>query len=336
MEVVTDLFSNVLNISDEAAQRLVYSLSIIILIVLLRYLILIVSFRNIRDPQIRFKWRRTTTYIATLLGFLLIGREWFEGMQSVATFFGLLSAGLAIALRELISNFAGWIFILWRQPFHLGDRIQIGDQHGDVIDKRVLMFSLIEIGNWVDADQSTGRILHVPNSHIFTKVLANYTSGFRFIWNEIPVHITFGSNAEKARGILQKIAERHSAGCAEEAQKQLKKASDSVLIMYNVLTPTVYLTVRENGVRLTVRYLTDPRRRRGTEQSIWEDTLEAFKSDPEIEFAYQTIRIYDHNTEGKKARRKEGNSGEEARPGHMEMNSPKNPGNRGQAYPESD
>ncbi|TVQ15331.1 MAG: mechanosensitive ion channel family protein [Balneolaceae bacterium] len=305
MEVITDLFSNILNISDAAATRVVYSVSIVILLVLLRFIILFVAFRNTSDPQIRFKWRRTTTYVATLFGFLLIGREWFEGMQSVATFLGLLSAGLAIALRELISNFAGWVFILWRQPFHLGDRIQIGDQHGDVIDKRVLMFSLIEIGNWVDADQSTGRVLHIPNSHIFTQVLANYTSEFRFIWHEIPVHITFGSNADKARHILQEIAEKHSAGCAEEAGQQLQRASDSILIRFNVLTPTVYLSVRENGVRLTVRYLTDPRRRRGTEQAIWEDTLKAFRNDPEIEFAYQTIRIYDHDKEGKKARRKQ-------------------------------
>jgi small-conductance mechanosensitive channel len=305
MEVITDLFSDLLNISDAAAMRVVYSVSIVILLVLLRFIILFVAFRNTSDPQVRFKWRRTTTYVATLFGFLLIGREWFEGMQSVATFLGLLSAGLAIALRELISNFAGWVFILWRQPFHLGDRIQIGDQHGDVIDKRVLMFSLIEIGNWVDADQSTGRVLHIPNSHIFTQVLANYTSEFRFIWHEIPVHITFGSNADKARHILQEIAEKHSAGCAEEAGRQLQRASDSILIRFNVLTPTVYLSVRENGVRLTVRYLTDPRKRRGTEQAIWEDTLKAFRNDPEIEFAYQTIRIYDHDKEGKKARRKQ-------------------------------
>jgi small-conductance mechanosensitive channel len=305
MEVFTNLVSEILNISDEAAVRLIYSVSIVVVLILIRFIVLMIAFRHATDPQARFKWRRTTTYVATLLGFLLIGREWFEGMQSVATFLGLLSAGLAIALRELISNFAAWVFILWRQPFHLGDRIQIGDQHGDVIDKRVLMFSMVEIGNWVDADQSTGRILHIPNSHIFTKVLANYTSGFRFIWHEIPVHITFGSNTDKARRILQEIADRHSAGCAEEAQQQLKKASSSVLIMYNILTPTVYLSVRENGVRLTVRYLTDPRRRRGTEQLMWEDILKRFKDDPEIEFSYQTIRIYDHNAEGKKARRKE-------------------------------
>jgi small-conductance mechanosensitive channel len=305
MEVITRFISDLLNISDAAAIRIVYSISIVILLVVLRYVILRIAFRGTSDPKIRFKWRRTTTYLATLLGFLLIGREWFEGMQSVATFLGLLSAGVAIALRELISNFAGWIFILWRQPFHLGDRIQIGDHHGDVIDKRVLMFTINEIRNWVDADQSTGRVLHIPNSRIFTDVLANYTSDFSFIWHEIPVHITFGSNTEKARGILQAIAEKHSAGCAEEAGEQLKKASDSVLIRYRILTPTVYLSVRENGVRLTVRYLTDPRKRRGTEQAIWEDTLRAFRDDPEIEFAYQTIRIYDHHVEGKKARYRE-------------------------------
>ena len=96
-----------------------------------------------------------------------------EGLRSLGTFLGLLSAGLAIALKDVVASMAGWIFILWRRPFQLGDRIQIGDRAGDVVDLRLFQFTLLEIGNWVDADQSTGRSIHVPNGAVFTEPLFN-------------------------------------------------------------------------------------------------------------------------------------------------------------------
>ena len=67
---------------------------------------------------------------------------------------------------------------------------------------RIFMFTLMEIGNWVDADQSTGRVIHIPNGKVFKEVLANYSKGFQYIWNEIPVLVTFESNWKKAKEIL--------------------------------------------------------------------------------------------------------------------------------------
>lgn len=92
---------------------------------------------------------------------------WFKGIQSLATFLGLVSAGLAIALKDLVTGLAGWIFIIWRKPFGVGDLIQIGNNSGDVIDIRPFKFIIMETGNWVDADQSTGRITHIPNSSVY-------------------------------------------------------------------------------------------------------------------------------------------------------------------------
>jgi small-conductance mechanosensitive channel len=148
---------------------------------------------------------KTSAYVAFALGVLVIVPLWFEGVKSASTFLGLLSAGLAIALRDPVVNLAGWAFILWRRPFEVGDRIQIGTHAGDVIDQRIFQFTLMEIGNWVGADQSTGRVVHIPNGKVFTEMLANYSKGFQYIWDEIPVLITFESNWEKAKGILEGI-----------------------------------------------------------------------------------------------------------------------------------
>ncbi|MBZ0199912.1 MAG: mechanosensitive ion channel family protein [Ignavibacteriaceae bacterium] len=78
-------------------------------------------------------------------------------------------------------------FILERKPFTVGDRIQTGDVAGDVIDLRIFRFTRMEISNWVDAEQRTGRTIHVPNGKVFTEWQANYSTGFQYIWNEISV-----------------------------------------------------------------------------------------------------------------------------------------------------
>jgi small-conductance mechanosensitive channel len=95
------------------------------------------------------------------LFFLLVGRVWLKEFESVTTFLGIVSAGLAIAMKDPLVNVAGWLFILWRHPFKVGDRIQIGVHAGDVIEISIFQFTIMEIGNWVHADQRTGRIVHI-------------------------------------------------------------------------------------------------------------------------------------------------------------------------------
>lgn len=292
-EFLMDIFGTSFGFSGRMTQTLV----IIGIILLVRYLFVLLALKQTNDPQQRYNYRRYATNVAFVVAIFLVGRVWFEGFQSLATFLGLLSAGLAIALRDLISDLAGWIFIMWRKPFELGDRIQISGHRGDVVDKRLFTFSIIEIGNWVDADQSTGRVIHLPNSKVFTDPLANYTSGFRFIWHEIPVHITFESNHKKAREILLRIVNKYALSDTRQAEREMKKASDSYLIVYNVLTPTVYLKVKENGVVLTIRFLCDVRRTRGAEQTIWLDVLDAFNREDDIRFSYKTIRVYNQKSD---------------------------------------
>jgi small-conductance mechanosensitive channel len=103
---------------------------------------------------------------------------WLGILELVRTIIGLVFADLAIALKDPIMNIAAWIFILFRQPFRIKDRIQIGEIIDNVIDIRLFQFSLRKIGNWMDADQSTERIIHIPNGTIFTESQANYNWRF--------------------------------------------------------------------------------------------------------------------------------------------------------------
>jgi len=286
-------------LSPTIQSHIIETIIIVVIISVLRFVLLNIFYRQVKDTRKRYRWRKIITYTLTIIGIFLVGRVWFTGFQSVATFIGIFAAGIAIALQDLIINIAGWLFIMWRRPFDVGDRIEIGGHAGDVIDKRLFMFTLMEIGQWVDAEQSTGRIIHLPNGWVFKNSLANYSKGFSYIWNEVPVLVTFESNWEKAKKILLGIAQKHAEYLSNRAEERVKRAAKKYMIFYTKLTPIVWTSVKDSGILLTVRYLCDPRKRRTTEQAIWEDVLREFAANDDIDFAYPTTRFYDNRLEGK-------------------------------------
>lgn len=289
-----------LGISRVTENRIVYTLAVVLALWAIQRVVLGLVWRRTHNIRLRYRWQKATTYVTTPIGLLIVGRIWFPGgIGSLLTYLSIVSAGIAIALKDIFLNMAGWIFIIWRRPFVVGDRIQIGDHAGDVIDVRVFHFTLNEIGNWVDADQSTGRIIHVPNGKVITDVIANYSEGFQYIWHEIPVLVTFESDWAKAKQLLLEIVRRDSEEIVKAAEQSVKESSRKFMIFYTNLTPTVYTSVSEDGVLLTIRYLCEPRKRRVTEQLIWEDILHEFVKHDDIDIAYRTTRSFHNRTEGK-------------------------------------
>jgi small-conductance mechanosensitive channel len=299
MNQLTGWFHKAMGLTPEIQSRVSISIITIFVLLFLRQLILRIVFQKYQDVRVRYRWRKSSAYITFLFAVLVLGRVWVEGFQAIATFLGLLTAGVAIALKDLLVNLAGWAFIMWRRPFEVGDRIQIGGQAGDVIDVRIFQFTLMEIGNWVDAEQSTGRVIHIPNGKVFTEPQANYHKGFHYIWNEVPVLVTFETNWSRAKDILQQIGMKHAEHLSEFAEQRIKEASRKFMIFYTKLSPTVYTCVKDCGVLLTIRYICEPRRRRDSEEAIWEDILREFAQCKDIDFAYPTQRFYNNVLEGK-------------------------------------
>ena len=272
--------------------NLIASAIALLLIVLLRVVFTRFINEQIRDPRVRYSWRKWLGYGSYGLCGIVLSALWLPTFDGLPTFLGLSAAGLAVVLRDPLVNMVGWLFILWRQPFRMGDRIQMDTNAGDVIDIGVFQFTLMEIGNWVETDQSTGRIIHVPNGQVFQHPIANYSQGFKYIWHEIPVLVTFESDWEAAKKILFIQVNNHAEHLSGSAEEHLRKAAGKYMISYSKLTPTVYTTVKESGILLTMRYLCEPRRRRGSEQFLWENVLREFAKNPNISLAYPTLRYY--------------------------------------------
>lgn len=293
------LMNNAIGITSDIQWKLIDTIIIFIVAWIMQYLLFFTIGKQVKDAKIRYKWRKLISYTLGSVAIIVAASFWVKGIADLATFVGLVSAGLAVALKEPLGDIAGWIFILWRKPFDIGDRIQIGEFKGDVVDRRIFMFTILEVGNWVEEEQSTGRIIHIPNGKVFIDGIANYNKGFDFIWNEIPVHITFESNWEKALEILDEVVQHDVLHLSAEEERRVKEKAEQMMIFYKKLTPKVYLCVDERGIVLTIRYLCNIRNRRGSAEIIWKDILTAFKRQSDIHFAYPTQRVYYNPTESK-------------------------------------
>ncbi|RLC51658.1 MAG: mechanosensitive ion channel family protein [Candidatus Cloacimonadota bacterium] len=292
MNFIERILSEIPYLNSPFGIKVIKSIVIIAVLFLLRLLVRSLILKKIKDVKLHYQWRKIVNSAVLIIGIIIVGRIWYDGVQSIATYFGLLSAGIAVALRDPLVNLAGWLYIVSRKPFEVGERIQIGDIAGDVIDQSAFEISLLEIGNWVDADQSTGRIVHVPNGKVFTHHLANYDKGFKYVWNEIRVVVTFESDWQKAKQILLEIVNNRSEHITATIERQIKQAARKFMIYYKNLTPIVYTDVKDHGVQLTIRHLCETRKRRGYTESMWEDILIEFAKHKDIDLAYPTTRFY--------------------------------------------
>lgn len=243
-------------------------------------------FADLHTRYLVVKTSSTVLVFATLAGFIQL---WFNNFNSLATFLTMISVGLVIVLKEVLLNFAASLLILWRSPFKLRERIQVGEITGDVVDLGLFYFTVLEVGNWIKADQSTGRTLKVPNAMVLTHPIANYSRGLSAIWNEIPVRISGDSDWEEAKAVMLKVGTQESLSAIEQAKRAMKRAESEII--YTALTPTIYTTFDDEGILLTLRYLCNPKQRRDSEHRVYEALLHEFLDHRKIFLGLQQKRL---------------------------------------------
>ncbi len=292
MTTAQDILYYVLTIlKDNASMKLAFSGVVIAILWVSHTTISFFVKRQLHNHHNIYATRKVSRYGHFLLAAFLVGPVWFKGIQSLGTFLGLFTAGLAIALKDVVTNFAGWVYLLWQAPFKIGDRIQINNHQGDVIDIGVFKFTILEIGNWVDANQSTGRMIRMPNADIFNQALANYSKGFNYIWFEIPVILTYESNWRKAKGLLQDLIASYCFNYEDQLKRELRQAKKDYPINYTYITPIIYTSAKDHGICLTIRYLIPTRRIRESHHDLWESILSMVDSADDIDLAYPTHRM---------------------------------------------
>lgn len=260
--------------------------------------------KYVRKEEKQIAIRKWTRYITSIVVLVWILTLYYSYTHQQTPFFlfviGILLAGIAFSLREVFANIVGWLVIVSAKGFRQGDRIEMGELAGDVIDIGILRTVVAEIGGWVGADQSTGRVVSVPNSTMLNNNVYNYTQGFEFIWDELKVLVTFESDWQIAEKIMLEAAEKDFEEKQDQIRERLKRARRRMLIRLNHITPKVWVTIADSGVELTLRYLVRPRRRRSISDAIGREILEKIATVPNVEFAYPTTRFYSSPGDPKK------------------------------------
>ena len=292
LKVTSKWITETLYITPKYQGMILQSLLVIFALIIIRFIVLRIADRKFKDEQAFYRFQKTTKYIFWLFLIVLVGRIWFQGIQSLATFFGLVSAGIAIALKDPLVNLAGWLFIFWEKPFEVGERIEVCGVKGDVIDITAFQFNLLEIGGEEKSEVNTGRIINVPNSRVFTDTLANYEKSFPFIWDNIKTQVTFESNWQTTKEIFLKIGEKFSKKYSPEEISDFKRTSKHLFMSFKEFEPVVNNTVKDSGVEISLRYMVEPRLKRKMRTAIWEEILTQFGENSDIDFAYPTRRFY--------------------------------------------
>lgn len=263
------------------------------IVLMLIAVVLVISFYLKRLPYRFMQEGKNAFYFRKLIGFcsaLMIGGiiliNFISDFGSITAVIGLAGAGLAIALQDPILSLAGWFLIVGKFGISVGDRIEINQVKGDVIDIGLFRLAILEVGNWVSAEQSTGRVVFFPNSFILKNHYYNYSTGNSFIWDEIKVTLTSESDWQKAKQIVENIASRVSQEFIGEAKEKSDEIARRFHINLGTLTPIVYVSIGERGVDLLLRYLTAIRKRRMTNDQISREILASFEGDSRLVLAY--------------------------------------------------
>ncbi|MFN7660750.1 MAG: mechanosensitive ion channel family protein, partial [Dolichospermum sp.] len=162
--------------------------------------------RQVQDSDLRYRIRKAITFVGYAIMALLIVLIFSDSLGKLTVIFGVIGAGVAFALQEVIGSFAGWVAISFGQFYKPGDRVLLGGIMGDVIDISILRTTLMECGAWVKADLYNGRIVRIANSFVFKEPVFNYSADFPFVWDEITVPVKYGSDRSLTREILQQVA----------------------------------------------------------------------------------------------------------------------------------
>jgi small-conductance mechanosensitive channel len=231
---------------------------------------------------------RNSVFLAGSIVILLI---WLGLGSNFAVAMGILGAGIAFASQEVIGSFAGYLNIVTGNLFCIGDRVRIGNVIGDVVDISILRTTVMEIGEWVQADQYTGRIVTLANRVVFSDPVFNYTQHWPYLWDEIMIPITYHSNWRRAAEIMLEHSQEYTSHLQAQAQAKLRDLMGIYPVHETTVEPTLYIVMTDNWIEITLRYVVDARERRQVKGRLHHELLQHFESEADITVASVTMEI---------------------------------------------
>jgi len=246
--------------------------------------------RRFGRADARYKVRKFLVFSGYLSILLFLAILFEDRLGRLSFAIGVVGAGVAVALQDVVASIAGAFSIGFSKLYAVGDRVQIGDTRGDVIDIGLLRTTLMETGNWVSRDLYNGRIARIPNSTVLRGSVFNYSQGFRFVWDEINVRFKITSDCQLAKAMLLRAANEAIGEYLVEAQSSWKVMSDNYQSANPPLKPTVALVVNAGSLEFAVSYVVDYTKRTAMKDQLFTKIVEEVaNSDGRLEWASSAV-----------------------------------------------
>lgn len=266
-----------------------------VLVALIKYAIK----KYISDNERFYLANKTINLTFVTLALLIIAFRYIENVTYIVTFLGFASAGIAIAMKDWFMSVIGWMVIVFGGSIHVGDRIKVRKDGlvyvGDVIDISLFRMTIhedITLTTYLE-NRRSGRIIFVPNHYIFTSLIANYThSGMKTVWDGIDFTITFDSNIQKSTQIAKEIAKKYAKGYTNITRTQLNKLRSKYSLKNTNVEPRVFSFIEENGVRVSVWYMTNAYATLQLRSNISAEIVQLIQKEEDITLAFPTQSIY--------------------------------------------
>jgi small-conductance mechanosensitive channel len=271
--------------------QIVYSLVVVAVVYTIKHLLDRWVASKILAKKAQFSFRRVIDIISALIIFLGVLLIWIGDPTTLIVSTGILGAGIAIALQDVFRNLAGGILTMVTNIYRIGDRIEVNGKYGDVLGIGLFNTTLLEIKEWINGDQATGRICVIPNSVVLSGTVHNYTKEFNFIWDEITVPITYESNWQEAYEKISTIVKRETKKISEEADEALKKLGEKYYLTRRQAEPSIFVTITDNWIEFNIRYVTEVGTRRTTATRLSRLILEEIQKSENIHIASTTLTV---------------------------------------------
>ncbi len=273
-------------------QKAFYTVAAIAIIhFLFKHLFEDVLIKRIKASKTRYSFKKTVSIVYLVVLVAVVINIWVDNTQSLLVSYGIIAAGLAVALQDLFKNFVGGIIIFVTGIYRVGDRIEMNSKKGDVIDIDILYTTLMEMGEWMSGDQATGRLTVIPNGYILSGSVNNYTKDHDFLWDDISVPITYDSDWKEAVTKILSVVRRETDHVAYKAEKELSTLEEKYYLPKRVMEPAVFITLTDNWINFNIRYVTVVRERRMVRNKLSRMILDEIEKSDKMKVASATIDI---------------------------------------------
>ena len=266
--------------------KVVFATILILLVLIFSNVIKKIVIKKSKDKSTIYNFRQIINLFALILIIVIVLSFLFANWYAALVSFGVVSVILGLALQNPISSFFGWIYILIRKPYEVGDRIKIGTAFGDVIRVSYIDTTLWECrGDYLSSDHPSGRIIKFANSKVFSEYVFNYSWPiFPYIWNEVRILVSHDSDFKFVRDTMRKIAEEELGESMLRRIKRYKKilATTPVDELEVTETPSTLMRVHDNGwIEISVRFLVNPKNSSGVKKVLLERIITTLRQSPD-------------------------------------------------------